>query len=147
MKAYSLHGHRDGKKTFKETKICGVIMSKWILFIWRFFLSSQKMNWVSYNSFLHYKSQKKIENVLEFRQQICLWNVLIMWWGIDECPSQCFPINLNSFYAKNGEPLTKTSELSSASRRLSSLNFSFLEQFWIKGFILLSNRWIPVLIF
>ena len=28
MKAYSLYGRRGGKKSFKETKICGVIVSK-----------------------------------------------------------------------------------------------------------------------
>ena len=54
MKA--LYGRRGGKKSFKETKICGVIVSKWILFIWRFFLLSEKMNWVPSISFLHYKS-------------------------------------------------------------------------------------------
>ena len=32
-----------------------------------------------------------------------------------------FPINLNSFYVKIGEPLTKTSKLSTVSRPLSSL--------------------------
>ena len=59
VKAYSLYGRRGGKKSFKETKICGVIVSKWVLFIWRFFLLSQKMNWVSSISFLHYESLKK----------------------------------------------------------------------------------------
>ena len=66
---------------------------------------------------------KKIENVLEFRQQMCLWNVLIVWWGIGKYSSQCFPINFNSFFVKIGEPLTKTSKLWTVSRRLSSLNF------------------------
>ena len=56
MKLYSLYGCRGGNKFFKETKICGVIVSKWILFIWTFFLLSQKMNWVSSISFLHYES-------------------------------------------------------------------------------------------
>ena len=28
MKAYSLYGRRSGKKFFKETKICGVIVSE-----------------------------------------------------------------------------------------------------------------------
>ena len=59
MKAYSLYGRGGGKKSFKETKICGVIVSKWILFIWTFFSLSQKMNRVSSISFLHYKSKKK----------------------------------------------------------------------------------------
>ena len=59
MKAYSLYGRRGGKKSFKETKICEVIVTKWILFIWRFFLLSQKTNWVSSISFLHYESLKK----------------------------------------------------------------------------------------
>ena len=86
----------------------------------------------------------KIENVLE--QEICLWNVLIVWWGIDKYPSQCFAIKLNSFYVKIGEPLTKTSKLSTVNLPLSSLIF-FLEHFWSKGFILLSKRWNQVLIF
>ena len=51
--------------------------------------------------------KKKIENVLEFRQQICLWNVLIVWWGIGKYPSHCLPINLNSFYVKIGNLLQK----------------------------------------
>ena len=132
MKAYSLYGRCSGKKSFKETEICGVIVSKWILLIWRFFLLSQIMNWVSSISHLHYESKKKkkkYENVLEFRQQICLWNILIVWWGIDKYPSQCFPVNLNSFYVKIGEPLTKISKLLTVSRRLSSLNFFFLNSF------------------
>ena len=66
---------------------------------------------------------KKIENVLKFRQQMCLWNVLIVWWGTGKYFSQCFPINFNSFFVKIGEPLTKTSKLSTVSHRLSSLNF------------------------
>ena len=57
MKA--LNGRRGGKKSFKKTKICGVIVSKWILFIWRFFLLGQKMNWISSFSFVHYESWKK----------------------------------------------------------------------------------------
>ena len=75
------------------------------------------------------KKKKKNENVLEFRQQICLWNVLIVWWGIGKYRSQCFPVNLNSFYVKIGEPLTKISKLSTISRRLSSLNFFLLNSF------------------
>ena len=61
------------KKAFKEKKICGAIASKWILFIWSFFLLSQKLNILSSISFLHYESQsnKIFGNVLEFRQQVC----------------------------------------------------------------------------
>ena len=33
MKTYSLCGRHGDKKAFKETKISGVIASKWILFI------------------------------------------------------------------------------------------------------------------
>ena len=33
IKTYSVIGRRRDKKAFKETKICGVIASKWILFI------------------------------------------------------------------------------------------------------------------
>ena len=50
-KAYTLYGRRSGNKSFKETKICGVIVSKFIFFIWRFFLLSKKKNWVSSISF------------------------------------------------------------------------------------------------
>ena len=51
MKTYSLCGRHGDKKASKETNICGVAVSKWILFIWRFFLLSQKMNWVFYLPF------------------------------------------------------------------------------------------------
>ena len=51
MKTYSLCGRRGHKKDFKETKICGIIASKWILFIQRFSWLSIKMNWVSYLPF------------------------------------------------------------------------------------------------
>ena len=33
MKAYSLYGHGGGKKSFKETKICGVIVTLKVLFV------------------------------------------------------------------------------------------------------------------
>ena len=59
VKAYSLYGRGGGKKSFRKTKLCGVIVSKWILFIWRFFLLGQKMNWISSFSFVHYESWKK----------------------------------------------------------------------------------------
>ena len=52
MKTYSLCGRCGDKKAFKETKICGVIVSKWFLFMLKFFLLSQKMNRVSYLPFL-----------------------------------------------------------------------------------------------
>ena len=45
-----------------------------------------------------------------------------------------FTINLNSFYAKIGEALTKTPKLSTVSCRLISLKLFSLEQFSIKGF-------------
>ena len=63
-------------------------------------------------SFLHYESQKNkiFENILEFREQVCHWNVLIVlgYWYITFLQSS-FPINLSLFYVKIGEPLTKTS--------------------------------------
>ena len=73
MKTYSLCGLCGDKKAFKEKKICGAIASKWILFIWSFFLLSQKLNILSSISFLHYESQnnKIFGNVLEFREQVC----------------------------------------------------------------------------
>ena len=82
MKTYSLCGCCCDKKTFKETTICGVIASEWILFIWSFFLPSQKMIRVRFLPFSFYvvnhKKNKIFENVLEFRQPICHWNVLIV---------------------------------------------------------------------
>ena len=51
MKTYSLCGLCGDKKAFKEKKICGAIASKWILFIWSFFLLSQKLNILSSISF------------------------------------------------------------------------------------------------
>ena len=129
MKRYSLCVHRGDKKAFKETKIYGVIASRWILFIWRFFLLSQKMNWVSYLPFpLYITNHKNIymyiyfDNLLEFRQQICHWNVLIAlgYWYITLLKSS-FTINLYSFYVKIWKPLAKTWKLSTVARRLSSL--------------------------
>ena len=74
-------------------------------------------------SFSHYESQKNkiFENVLEFRQEVCHWNVLIVLgcWSITLLQSS-FPINLNSFYVIE-EALTKTSKLSTVSRPISSL--------------------------
>ena len=74
-------------------------------------------------SFSHYESQKNkiFENVLEFRQEVCHWNVLIVLgcWSITLLQSS-FPINLNSFYVIE-EVLTKTSKLSTLSRPISSL--------------------------
>ena len=78
----------------------------------------------SISFFLHYKSEvnKIFKNVLEFRQQICHWNALIVlgYWYISLLQSS-FPINLNSFYIKIGEPFTKTSKLSTVSCPLSNL--------------------------
>ena len=42
-KTYFFCGGRGDKKAFKETKVCGVIASKSILFLERFFLLSQKL--------------------------------------------------------------------------------------------------------
>ena len=69
MKTYSLCGRRGAKEAFKETKICGVIASKWILFIYRFFLLSQKMNRVSYPPFPFYITYHKKIKVLK-----TVWN-------------------------------------------------------------------------
>ena len=52
MKTYSLCGRHGDKKAFKETKICGVIVNKWILL-------SQKMNWASYLPFPFYITNHK----------------------------------------------------------------------------------------
>ena len=68
MKKYSLCDRCGDKKAFKETKLCGVIASKWILFIERFFLLSQKMNWVPYLPFSFYITNHKcINNLKTFR--------------------------------------------------------------------------------
>ena len=66
MKTYSLCGDRRDKKAFKERKICAVKTSKWILFIYRFFSPSQKMNWESCLPFPfcitnHKKKKKKLK--------------------------------------------------------------------------------------
>ena len=52
-----------------------------------------------------------------------------------------FSINLNSFYAKLREVLTKTLKFSTFCRRLSNLKLFSLEQFWIKEmyYVLLWN--------
>ena len=65
MKAHSLYGHGGGKKSFKETKMCGVIVTLKVLFV-------EPKNELSIFHFLFtLRNIKKIENVLEFRQQIC----------------------------------------------------------------------------
>ena len=83
MKTYSLFGRRGGKKAFKYTKICGVIASEFCLFKGSFCWAKK---WIKHIIF-HFlftlriskkKKKKKIENVLELRQQICHWNVLML---------------------------------------------------------------------
>ena len=54
IKTYFLYDRFGSKKSSKKTKICGVIVSKWVLFLLRFFLLSQKMNWISYLPFTFY---------------------------------------------------------------------------------------------
>ena len=86
-------------------------------------------------SLLHYESQKNkvFEKFLEFRQQICHWNVLIMlgYWSITLLQS-IFPINLNSFYLEIEEPLTRTSKFSAVSHPLSSLKCFTWNSFELK---------------
>ena len=79
MKTYFLCGGRGDKKAFKETKVCGVIASKSILFLERFFLLSQKTK--------------------------MYWSC----WGIEKITltQSSFPKNLNSFYAKTGNLLQR----------------------------------------
>ena len=87
---------------------------------------SQKVNWISYLPFPFcitiYKKNKIFGNVLEFRQQICHGNVLIVlgYWEITLQQSS-FPINLNPFYVKIEEPLTEILKPSTLSRPFSSL--------------------------
>ena len=94
-------------------------------FVWRNLFAEPKneLSTSSSISFSHYESQKNkiFENVLEFRQEVCHWNVLIVLgcWSITLLQSS-FPINLNSFYVIE-EALTKTSKLSTVSRPISSL--------------------------
>ena len=82
MKMYSLCGCCGDKKAFKETKMCGVIASKWIFVYFKVLFAEPKneLGILSSISFLNYKSQKNntFENVLEFRQETCHWNVLIV---------------------------------------------------------------------
>ena len=82
MKMYSLCCCCGDKKSFKETKMCGVIASKWIFAYFRVLFAEPKNEFgiLSSISFLNYKSQKSniFENVLEFRQETCHWNVLIV---------------------------------------------------------------------
>ena len=62
IKKYSLHSRRGDKKALNEKKISKVMASKWILFIYMFFLMSQKINWVSYLPFPFYiTNHKKIK--------------------------------------------------------------------------------------
>ena len=59
IKKYSLHSRRGDKKALNEKKISKVMASKWILFIYMFFLMSQKINWVSYLPFPFYITNHK----------------------------------------------------------------------------------------
>ena len=61
MKTYYLCDRHGDKKLFKETKICGVIASKWILIIYRIFLLSQKnkLSTLCSISYFCYEPQKK----------------------------------------------------------------------------------------
>ena len=142
MKMYSLCGRRGDKKTFKGTKISGVIESrggsraaatskmehfliivngfqpltiitkrsildvvaalypplatKWILFIWRVFLLSQKMNWVSYFPFSFYiTNRKKIKFLTTFWNLENKFAIAMFWscWTIDKQPC-CNPVFL-----------------------------------------------------
>ena len=62
IKKYSLHSRRGDKKALNEKKISKVMASKWSLFIYMFFLMSQKINWVSYLPFPFYiTNHKKIK--------------------------------------------------------------------------------------
>ena len=62
IKKFSLHSRRGDKKALNEKKISKVMASKWILFIYMFFLMSQKINWVSYLPFPFYiTNHKKIK--------------------------------------------------------------------------------------
>ena len=71
MKRNSFCGRYGDKKALKETEICGVIASKWILFIQRLFMFRQKMNWVSYLPFpFHIMNHKKIKFLKTF------WNLV-----------------------------------------------------------------------
>ena len=56
-----LCGNHGVKKAFKETKICGVIGSKRILFLYRFFFAELKNDYsiLSFVSFSYYESKKK----------------------------------------------------------------------------------------
>ena len=69
----------------RKMKICGVIVSKSILLMKTkvpFVELKKEFSILSFISFLHYASQKSkiFKNVLEnvLRQQICLWNILIV---------------------------------------------------------------------
>ena len=139
MKTYSLCGRCGDKKAFKETKICGVIASKWILIL--FAEQKNELSTLSSISFLHYESQKNkiFENVLEFRQEICHWTILIVLgcWSMTLLQSS-FPINLNSFYVIE-EALTKTSKLLNVSRPISSLKCFLWNSFKSKDLFCCTN--------
>ena len=62
----------------------------------------------------------------------------ILYWQITLLQSS-LTINLNSFYVKIGERITKTWKLLPFSRQLSSLKLFFQEKLWIKGFICCTN--------
>ena len=61
MKTYSLYGCSGDKKAFKGTKMFGVIALKSIL-VFKGFMLSHKMNWVTYLPFPFYiTNHKKIK--------------------------------------------------------------------------------------
>ena len=62
---------------------------------------------------------------------------IILYWQITLLLSS-FTMNLNSFYVKIGERITKT-KLLPFSRQLSGLKLFFQEKLWIKGFICCTN--------
>lgn len=69
----------------RKMKICGVIVSEWILLMKTkvpFVELKKELSILSFISFSRYGSQKSkiFKNVLEnvLRQQICLWNILVV---------------------------------------------------------------------
>ena len=85
MKMYSLCGRCGEKKTFKETKICGVIVSKWILFIESFYFAEPKN--ISYLPFPFYITNYKTIKLLKtFWKLDNKFTIETYWscWGIDK---------------------------------------------------------------
>ena len=80
MKTYSLCGRCDDKKAFKETKTRGIIVLKYFVYL-KFLFAEQKYELSILSSISFFITNHKInnifENILEFRQHIYHWNVLI----------------------------------------------------------------------